>query len=603
MTFLTFFADRNVTSGTIQSADLLKELVSPSTLIKSANKEDLPLFSGAHWPKNSRAAGNEPLSVWSVIVEHDAGSYALNPRAMSYDEAMQRLRTWGIKALIYTSPSHSPEAPRWRIVCGLNDEILPSQHVTFVAALNGVLDGVLASESADIKRAWFYGRCGEAEEYRSEEVEGQPLDVAVLFADFPLVAMSVSPPISPSIDDLDPLAEIEREAILNSVTDETVGDVRSALMHLASIGYGREEFEWAPLAWQTKTIGERGLPIWIEFSIVVGDTKGSPRDALEKIARQKWRRSKARKSTFRTIFTTAQEHGWVNPRAKLAADAETVICKLRQMSRDDVVRQWATMAAPLAKDAAHVVVDEVSRLTGVGVRALGAALKERSQAEQAERRSKRTRERAGARKMIRERVEDRTAQAAEIDAEIAATAAPGEYVRHAGRLARIVAKQMPMSHLIDDPTAAPPETPQIDSHIDVSIRALVEREFVFHTVDAKGADVPQAVPHVIIDTILRQRESAARDVVGVLAHPIVLSDGTIVADPGHHKSACTSSAMQFLMSGPIRKRRLRRLSRVSRRACSRASRSRRTLTMWQPSLACLLGCSDAFWIPPRALQS
>lgn len=150
-----------------------------------AYKDLMPLYSGARFTGNSRAAGSCIVAFDAIVVEHDAGKNATNNRLMPIDEARQRLQEAGIAAHLYTTPSHTSEAPRWRVLALLSAPVAPSEHVALVETLNGILDGTLASESRDPKRVWYYGRCTSAAEYRHLRSDGEPLDLAVLFGDLP----------------------------------------------------------------------------------------------------------------------------------------------------------------------------------------------------------------------------------------------------------------------------------------------------------------------------------------------------------------------------------------------------------------------------------
>jgi hypothetical protein len=95
----------------------------------------------------------------------------------------------------------------------------------------------------------------------------------------------------------------------------------------------------------------------------------------------------------------------------------------------------------------------------------------------------------------------------------------------------------------------PPTVHQIVPLDEVAVRAHVERVAVFV---AQGRSGPKriGVPRTIIDILLRKTQHAAPEVKGVLHHPVVLADGTILARPGIHERtgllvlAASSSAMQ-----------------------------------------------------------
>jgi hypothetical protein len=115
---------------------------------------------------------------------------------ISIDQAKDIIGKAGVEALIYTSPSHLPDKPRWRIVCLFSERQQPERRAQMVARLNGLFHGALAAESFTLSQSYYYGHVVDADgnpvahkqnnagieifptEYRVELIEGQPLDLA-----------------------------------------------------------------------------------------------------------------------------------------------------------------------------------------------------------------------------------------------------------------------------------------------------------------------------------------------------------------------------------------------------------------------------------------
>lgn len=108
------------------------------------------------------------LSVSGIEGDYDAG-------AVSPQNAAERLRQAGIAALIYTTPSHTAEAPRWRVLAPLAAEVAPAERQDLCARLNGALGGILAPESFTLSQSYYFGGT-VARPVESFLVEGQPLD-------------------------------------------------------------------------------------------------------------------------------------------------------------------------------------------------------------------------------------------------------------------------------------------------------------------------------------------------------------------------------------------------------------------------------------------
>lgn len=329
-------------------------------------------------------------------------------------------------------------------------------------------------------------------------------DLRAEFGTKRLLSMPAKPETS---DDLDAL-----------VSDETLADLDDAMMYLASVGYGREYDDWVWAGNMLKSLGETVRDVFLRYSSELGNEKPGEAEA-------KWPQLRADRAGYRAIFTKAQGLGWVNPRK--APTSESVVERLRQMSREDILREWAPLAATMPKDRAADVLSAVHQLTAIGKRDLSNRLKDARRDLNRQRR----RDAVGSRKLLVYQPENSVAQAAEVGALILASAPPGALVNHAGRPARIVEAYQPNAHQIDDVEAPPPLTMVVEGHSQASLRAEVENVAVFHVV--READmVPVAVPVLTLEALLELDAAQAPPISGVLLHPIVRLDGSILAADG-----------------------------------------------------------------------
>jgi len=122
---------------------------------RAARKDRLPLLKMAAFGdrpsrKGSLRHNRNVTSIDGVEGDHDAGT--LTP-----EEAADKLRQCGIAALIHTSPSHTPENPRWRVLVPFSRSMPPEDRERLCARLNGVLDGALAPESFTLSQSFYYG--------------------------------------------------------------------------------------------------------------------------------------------------------------------------------------------------------------------------------------------------------------------------------------------------------------------------------------------------------------------------------------------------------------------------------------------------------------
>ncbi len=140
-----------------------------------ARKEDLPWLKLARFgekiSKNGSLRHDGNLSEITGI-EADYDGETVTPR-----QAIEKLVKAGIRALVYTSPSHREDAPRWRILCPTSGALLPDRRAHLVGRLNGLFGGVLAGESFTLSQAFYFGQVGDNPSHMAELVEGRPIDL------------------------------------------------------------------------------------------------------------------------------------------------------------------------------------------------------------------------------------------------------------------------------------------------------------------------------------------------------------------------------------------------------------------------------------------
>jgi len=153
------------TKKTFEWDELLRMHANPRVL---SNEEALPLIKYSALPNNSRASGVMPENITAIVGDYDGGKVPICTAA-------NLLAGLGIQAFFYTTRRHRSNKPRWRVVARLAKAISTDFLAGYVDALNGALRGILAPESWESKRAYFYGQV-EGVEYEFLESTGTPLD-------------------------------------------------------------------------------------------------------------------------------------------------------------------------------------------------------------------------------------------------------------------------------------------------------------------------------------------------------------------------------------------------------------------------------------------
>ena len=117
-------------------------------------------------------------------LRHDANVLAISGieadydgEEMPFDEAVERLAKAGVLAMVYTSPSHAEDAPRWRVLCPTSDELPPQDRAKLLGRLNGLFRGVLSAESWTLSQSYYFGSVASNPSHRVELVDGTPIDL------------------------------------------------------------------------------------------------------------------------------------------------------------------------------------------------------------------------------------------------------------------------------------------------------------------------------------------------------------------------------------------------------------------------------------------
>jgi len=251
-------------------------------------------FGDKKTPHGSLRSNENVLLVYGVEVDYDG-------EVITISEAKSALKSFGILAALYPSPSSAVDKPRWRVICPLSAPCKPTARNALVARLNGVLGGVLAPESFTLSQCYFFGAT-PSNDYRVETtfddaISGVCIDLLHALDRNAIGKKMASADAQLKVADDDPFSSV--------VSDETMGDLRSALAFLPS----DDRTLWVDFGHALKTLGERGRVLWIEWS--EKSVKYDPQDADEK-----WKSFKPTQTGYQLVFAKAQAAGWINPKSK-----------------------------------------------------------------------------------------------------------------------------------------------------------------------------------------------------------------------------------------------------------------------------------------------
>lgn len=142
--------------------------------VTAASKDKLPWlklarFGDLRTNRNSLRHDTNVLAISGVEADYDA-------ERMSFDEVRDLLEKQGIASIVYTSPSHTENAPRWRVLCPLSEEMLPARRSHQLGRINGLFRGVFSGESWTLSQSYYYGSVSSNPAHRVEVIDGAPIN-------------------------------------------------------------------------------------------------------------------------------------------------------------------------------------------------------------------------------------------------------------------------------------------------------------------------------------------------------------------------------------------------------------------------------------------
>lgn len=164
------------------------------SLPPAAKKDQCQLIKLARFgdTRSNKGALRHDANVIEVTgIEGDYDSEAVTPaRAIELLEAHQ------LRAAIAPTFSSTPEGPRWRVLTPLANPIPPADRLRYVEILNGMLGGILATESGTLSQSYYVGvpeGAGAVMLHTFDDpVEGHTLDELEVFEDLDSLRVPVN---------------------------------------------------------------------------------------------------------------------------------------------------------------------------------------------------------------------------------------------------------------------------------------------------------------------------------------------------------------------------------------------------------------------------
>ena len=181
---LTFFPDFAAATKSEERL-VMRSLADRIRATTAARKAALPWLKMGRFGDTKTLLVQQPNGKWTGgSLRHNANLLTISGlegdydgEEMSFDAARAILIKAGVLAILYTSPSHTEDLPRWRVLAPLSAEYPPERRDQFMGRLNGLVGGVFSRESWTLSQSYYFGSVKDNPSHRAELIPGTPIDL------------------------------------------------------------------------------------------------------------------------------------------------------------------------------------------------------------------------------------------------------------------------------------------------------------------------------------------------------------------------------------------------------------------------------------------
>jgi len=153
----------------------LQELAEKIEDTEAPAKEALLWVKFAKFGDNSTDKGSlrwdgNVTAITGCELDYDLG-------VVPFEQAVSHLRAANVACIVHTSPSHRPDAPRWRVLAPTSKPLPKAARASLVARINGVLGGIAATESFTLSQAYYIGHLTGSTDHKVELIDGEYIDL------------------------------------------------------------------------------------------------------------------------------------------------------------------------------------------------------------------------------------------------------------------------------------------------------------------------------------------------------------------------------------------------------------------------------------------
>jgi putative DNA primase/helicase len=261
-------------------------------------------FIPVQFSREGTRKANDVISISCFVIDIDTGD-------ISNEQIKEKLS--GLKYLAYSSYSHTPKKPRWRVIIPYSEAIVPCEHKNIYYHFQKLFGGNLDDRCSTLNQLWFTPACPSdaVGQYEFFVGEGDFLDAHSIVPPAPIevvpVVLEISAPVPPALTIVKASSAYDSDR-LNSALDAIPSD---------------DYTQWIKVGLALfNSIGQDGFELWIRWS-----SKSGKFDYAS--ATKTWHGFRSatadRQLKLGTIFHIAKEYGWSEPiKVKGTALVETL---------------------------------------------------------------------------------------------------------------------------------------------------------------------------------------------------------------------------------------------------------------------------------------
>ena len=503
---ITTFKDNKTRVGLVVSSPSFKDLYALLVDCQPAlAKVAQPLWKGGLFEDNSRAKDKGFLTTSVIIGDYDGG-------VVTVDEAVGLLTQADVSAFVYTTASHLPEKPRWRVVAKLAHPVPTSETSLYLERLNGILVGCLSVESWVSKQCFYYGPVGGVQFLHSYVQGGRTLHEC----------SEIVPRGKP--------VEVEVEtakatATLDWPTIATSTKMLEAIESASKFVLAGARADWLTLSYSLASLkqpfGDNSAlgAIWLTW------TKANPSYKPEDDAL--WATLVGSRTPISTFLERAREGGWTG---KAPTQADEVIAQLGQLNSTEQRASWAKLCARLDEAGTSQVLEALVKAKHPKTR-LNAELKEaRLLYRKAVHQAALAVQRASRVEFILD-ASNTALQSEAIMSILRAKLPDGALVQFGDQISYIARQTVVGARHWLDSNSKTPTSWLFAVTTKPRLLALIEQHVMTMRI-CFGEPTPTQVPDTILKHMLDPNNTNIQKCSGLVAHPVVLEEGTIVQKQG-----------------------------------------------------------------------